>query len=115
MTCRFELGGLDDHAEELAQRGAEVFAFSLDGLEDARGTQELFENLTIVSDADRSMVTALDILHPNFAPDGSDANQPTTIILKDGVVRWIYRSTNLFHRLTIPELLTAIDTLPATG
>jgi len=113
MTCRVELGELDNQTAELTQRGARVVAFSLDKLEDAQGTQELFKNLIVVSDTERSLVTALDILHAGYAPDGTDANKPTTIVMHDGVVRWIYRSTNLFHRLTISELLKAIDGLPA--
>jgi peroxiredoxin len=89
---------------------AGVIVVSVEGHEDARKTQADFPHLTVLSDEGRGLSEAAGLIHPRAAPDGGDAEVPTTILLdRRGIVRWLYRSPTVIARLSPDQLLQAID------
>ena len=82
----------------------------MEGLDDARRTQADYPHLTVVSDEARGLSEAAGLIHPHAAPDGSDTDVPTTILLdRRGTVRWLYRSPSVIARLSPDDVLRAID------
>ena len=111
MMCMMELGELEKRHADFARRNVRVMAVSLEGRDDAEKTQSDLPHLVVVSDADRSIANALDLIHPHSSPDGGDTTVPTTILLdRAGVVRWLYRPARIFIRPSPTEVLAAIDT-----
>lgn len=110
MICMTELGELEARYADFARRSVRVLVVSLEGREDAEKTQIDFPHLVVVSDAEKSIATAIDLLHPHSSPDGGDTATPTTILLdREGIVRWMYRPERYLRRLSPAELLAAID------
>lgn len=104
-----ELVQLDKRHSDFAGRNARVIVVSMDGLEDSRRTQSQFPHLVVLSDSGRGLSEALQIVHPHTAPDGGDADMPTTILVdREGIVRWIYRSPEVIARLSPDEVLAGI-------
>jgi alkyl hydroperoxide reductase subunit AhpC len=105
-----ELVQLERRHEEFPKRNARVIVVSVEGPDDARKTQADFPHLTVLADETRGLSEAAGLIHPHAAPDGGDADVPTTILVdRRGVVRWIYRSPSVIARLSPEELLRAID------
>jgi peroxiredoxin len=105
-----ELGQLEQRHEDFARRNTRVIVVSVEGLDDARQTQADFPHLLVLSDQGRSLSEAVDLIHRRAAPDGSDADAPTTILVDgQGTVRWLYRSPEVIARLSPDEVLQAID------
>jgi peroxiredoxin len=105
-----ELVQLERRHEGFAARNARVVAVSIEGLDDARKTQADFPHLTVISDEHRALSEAARLIHPHAAPDGGDADAPTTILVdRRGTVRWVYRSPSVIARLSPDEVLQAID------
>src|SRR5262245_35820087 len=105
-----ELVQLERRYDDFAKRNARVLVVSIEGLEDARKTQADFPYLTVLSDEARRLSEAAGLIHPHAAPDGGDADTPTTILVdRQGVVRWVYRSPSVIARLSPDEVLEAID------
>jgi peroxiredoxin len=105
-----ELVQLEKRHADFASRNAEVIVVSMEETKDARLTQEKFPHLVVMSDSGRGLSEAVGLVHVHAAPDGSDADMPTTILLdRTGVVRWIYRTPEVIARLSPDELLEAID------
>ena len=105
-----ELVQLERRHEEFPKRNTRVIAVSVQGPDDARKTQADFPHLTVLSDEGRSLSEAAGLIHPHAAPDGGDADVPTTILVdRQGTVRWIYRSPSVIARLSPDEVLRAID------
>jgi peroxiredoxin len=105
-----ELVQLERRHEEFPKRNTRVIAVSVEGPDDARKTQADFPHLTVLSDEGRSLSEAAGLIHPHAAPDGGDADVPTTILVdRRGTVRWLYRSPSVIARLSPDELLHAID------
>jgi alkyl hydroperoxide reductase subunit AhpC len=87
-----------------------VLVVSLEGLDDARQTQADFPHLIVLADQERSLSEVAGLIHPHAAPDGGDVDVPTTILVDGhGTVRWLYRSPEVFVRLSPDEVLRAID------
>lgn len=109
-----ELVQLERRHADFAKRNVRVVAVSVEGLDDAGKTREDFPHLTVVSDQALGLSRAAGLIHRGAAPDGGDADAPTTILVdREGVVRWLYRSPSVIERLSPDELLRAIDrTLP---
>jgi peroxiredoxin len=110
-----ELGELEKHNDEFAARHVRLVAVSNDDHEDATAVQKDFPHLVIVSDADQNLAKAVEVIHPKAGHKGEDTNAPTTFLIDEtGNVRWLYRPTRLFDRLSPEELLKAVDeTWPA--
>src|SRR5687767_12388547 len=105
-----ELVQLERRHEEFAKRDARVIAVSVEGLDDARKTQADYPHLTVLSDEALGLSEAAGLIHRHAAPDGSDVDVPTTILVdKSGTVRWLYRSPSVIVRLSPDEVLRAID------
>jgi alkyl hydroperoxide reductase subunit AhpC len=105
-----ELVQLDRCHDEFSRRNARVIVVSVEGLSDARKTQADFPRLTVLSDEARGLSGAAGLIHPHAAPDGGDADAPTTILVdRRGMVRWIYRSPSVIARLAPDEVLGAVD------
>jgi hypothetical protein len=87
-----------------------VIAISLEGTDKAAKTQEQNPHLLVLADQGRGLSEAAKLIHSHAAPDGSDADMPTTILIdRQGVVRWIHRPTEIVSRLSPPEVLQLID------
>ena len=105
-----ELVQLERRHDEFPKHGTGVVVVSVENLEDARKTQVDFPHLTALSDEARGLSTAAGLIHPHAAPDGRDADVPTTILVdRRGTVRWLYRSPSVIARLSPDEVLRAID------
>jgi peroxiredoxin len=105
-----ELGQLEAHHDEFARRHTRVVAVSVDGLDDSRKTKQNFPQLTIVADHDHNLVDAAAVLHPGAGEHGEDVAAPTTILVdKHGVVRVLFRPTNVGSRLSASEVLAMVD------
>ncbi len=76
----------------------------------AKATQADFPHLVVLSDAERKLSDAVEVIHPRSAPDGSDTAAPTTILIDgSGTVRWTFRPDRVFNRLSAAQVLAAID------
>ena len=88
-----------------------IIVVSMEGLDDAKKTQEQFPHLVVLADEGRGLSEALALVHAKAAPSGNDADMPTTILVDlHGIVRWIYRPGEVVTRLSPENLLKAIDT-----
>jgi peroxiredoxin len=105
-----ELGQLEAHWQEFEKRKVRVVVVSVEDLEAAKATQTDFPHLIVVSDAQRNLSGAMDVIHPRSAPHGGDSAAPTTILIDgNGTVRWTFRPDRVLHRLNPEQILAAID------
>jgi peroxiredoxin len=105
-----ELGQLEAHHDEFTKRHTRVVAVSVDGLDDSKKTKQRFPQLTIVADHDHKLVDTAAVLHPGAGERGEDVAAPTTILVdKHGVVRALFRPTNVGSRLSPGEVLAMVD------
>jgi alkyl hydroperoxide reductase subunit AhpC len=105
-----ELGQLERRHEDFARRNARVIVVSMEGTEDAKKTHEQFPHLLVLADEGRGLSEAVKLVHQRAAPDGKDADMPTTILVdKHGTVRWLYRPSEIVGRLSPDDVLQAID------
>src|SRR5437016_2360371 len=108
--CMVELGELEKHHSEFAQRKLRVVVASNDDQPTAQKTQADFPHLIVLADTDQTLAKAMSVIHPGAAQDGTDTNAPTTFLLDGaGKVRWLYRPERVLDRLPPEELLKAID------
>jgi alkyl hydroperoxide reductase subunit AhpC len=110
-----ELDKLERRHEDFARRHTRVIVASLEGPDDATQTQAEYPHLLVLADQGRGLSEAVGLIHPHAAPDGRDADAPTTILVdQHGTVRWLYRSPRVIARLSPDDVLQAIDQhLPA--
>jgi peroxiredoxin len=105
-----ELGELEAHHQEFADRHTRVVAVSVDDLEHAKETQQKFPNLIIVADPDQKLIAAAEVLHPHAGQHGEDVAAPTTIFVdKHGMVRSLYRPAQVITRLSAKDVLEMVD------
>ena len=105
-----ELGQLEAHHDEFAKRQTCVVAVSVDGLDDSKKTKEKYPHLTVVADPDHRLIDAAGVVHPGAGMHGEDVAAPTTILVdKHGVVRFLFRPTNVGSRLSAREVLAKVD------
>ena len=105
-----ELVQLERRNEDFVRRNTRVIVVSMEGLDDAQRTQEKFPRLVVLSDSKRGLSEALGLIDFHAAPDGSDVDAPTTIIVdRDGVVRWLFRPSEVISRLSPDDVLKAVD------
>jgi peroxiredoxin len=66
--------------------------------------------LIVLSDADRSLSNAAQVIHARSSPGGGDTSAPTTVLIdSDGKVLWLFRPDRHIERISIPDLLSEID------
>jgi peroxiredoxin len=105
-----ELGELNNHSEEFAQRGLRIIAASVDDQEATDKTQRRFPNLIELGDPERKLTEAVNALHVGAGPGKSDVAAPTTLLLDgEGKILWAFRPQRLIVRLTPGELLAEVD------
>jgi peroxiredoxin len=105
-----ELGQLEAHHDEFAKRHTRVVAVSVDGLDDSKKTKQNFPHLAIVADTDHKLVDAVEVLHAGAGERGEDVAAPTTILVdKHGVVRALFRPSNVASRLSASDVLAMVD------
>jgi peroxiredoxin len=105
-----ELGELERHHADFEKRNTRVVAVSLEGLEEARQTKDDYPHLEVVSDKDRKLSEAVQIIHKDSNPHGGDTASPTTILVDpQGKVRWYFHPDRFIERLSPSELLAQID------
>src|SRR5437763_7517805 len=105
-----ELVQLERRHEDFDRRNVRVIVVSMEGLDDARKTQADVPHLTVLADAGRGLSEAAGLVHPHAAPDGSDADAPTTVLIdRHGTVCWLYRPSAVITRLSPDEILRAVD------
>lgn len=105
-----ELGELEGHERQFADKHVRVVVVSNDDLETARITQADFPHLDVVSDADQNIAKSMEVIHKGAGRDGSDTNAPTTFLVDgQGQVKWFFRPDRFIERLSADELLRSID------
>jgi peroxiredoxin len=105
-----ELGQLEAHWREFEKRNVRVVVISVEGREDAAATQADFPHLVVVSDEERRLIDAVEVIHQGSGPDGGDSAAPTTLLVDGGgTVRWTFRPDRVLTRLSPSQLLEAID------
>ena len=105
-----ELGQLEANHDEFAKRHTCVVAVSVDGLDDSKKTKEGVPHLIVVADTAHKLVDAVEVLHAGAGEHGEDVAAPTTILVdKHGVVRALFRPTNVSSRLSAGEVLAMVD------
>ena len=110
-----ELGELERRHEDFARRKWQVVVVSIEGPDEAKQTQADFPHLLVVTDRERGLSDAVDLIHPHSGPGGGDTSAPTTILIdRQGVVRWLYRPPSAISRLSSDEVLRAIDQVEST-
>jgi len=105
-----ELGQLEAHRQEFEKRNVRVVVVSIEDQDAAKATQADFPHLVVLSDAERKLADAVEVIHQKAAPGGGDTAAPTTILIDgDGTVRWVFRPDRVFDRLSPEQVLAAID------
>ena len=85
-----ELVQLERRHDDFSKRNARVLVISMEGLADAQKTQAQFPHLIALADEARGLSEVAGLVHPHAAPDGGDADVPTTILVdRLGTVRWL--------------------------
>jgi peroxiredoxin len=106
-----ELVQLERRSEDFARRNTRVIAVSMEGPDDAKVTQERFPHLLVLADQGRGLSEAAKLVDErNKAPDGSDVDAPTTILVdRHGQVRSVKRPAVVIARLSPDDVLQAVD------
>jgi peroxiredoxin len=105
-----ELGELEKHHDQFAKNNLRVVVASIEDLDAAKKTQADFPHLVVVSDKDRNLSNATQVIHSHSGPEGADTSAPTTILIdRQGISRWVYRPGDLFNRLSPSELVDAAE------
>ncbi|HEV3146610.1 MAG TPA: redoxin domain-containing protein [Gemmataceae bacterium] len=105
-----ELGELERNHEEFAKRNTRVVVVSDEGLDDAQQTQKDFPHLVVIADADKKLISAVEVLHPHGGQNRNDVAAPTTFFIdKQGMVRGTYRTKQVISRLSAKEVLAMVD------
>jgi peroxiredoxin len=105
-----ELGELEKRHADFEKKNTRVVVVSVEGLDDAKKTQTDFPHLIVVSDADKSLTQAADVIHPHSAQDGSDTAAPANLLIdRHGILRWESRPESFLKRLAPDDVLAAVD------
>jgi peroxiredoxin len=110
-----ELGELEAHHEDFANRHTRVVVVSLEDQDAAKKTQKDFPHLVVVADSKGQLISAAEVLHPRAGPGGEDVAAPTTILIdRQGRARSLFRPRQVIRRLSANEVLAVVDSeLPA--
>jgi peroxiredoxin len=105
-----ELGQLERRHEDFTRRKTRVIVVSLEGTDDAQKTKADFPHLLVLADQGRGLSEAAGLIHPHAGPGGADADAPTTILVdRQGIVRWLFRPSEVLERLSPDDVLQGID------
>lgn len=109
-----ELGELDRHGKDFADRRVEIVAMSMDTPEATADMTKKFPSLKMISASKELAAFARDagFVHEGAHPGGGDIFAPTTIIAdRTDTVRWFHRPSHVVTRAGSKELLYQIDRL----
>lgn len=107
--CMTQLRELEAHHSEFATVGATPVVVSIEDLETAQQTQRDFPHLVVMSDRDRELADAVDVINKGFGPEGQDSAAPTLLILDgNGTVQWLHRPTRFIARPSASDLAAEI-------
>lgn len=83
----------------------------MEDLDDVKKTQAERSHLIVLSDKDRQLVNAANVVHKDANPfEGKDAAFPTTVLIdRKGIVRWVFRPPSILSRISPDDLLKAVD------
>jgi peroxiredoxin len=105
-----ELGQLEKQFAEFEKRGVRIVVSSIEGPPEAQQTQTDFPHLIVLSDSERSLANVAEVIHAHSSPKGDDTSAPTTVLIdSEGRVRWLFRPDRHIERISVPDLLAAID------
>ena len=105
-----ELGQLEAHHADFDRRNTRIVISSVEDQDKAAKTQADFPHLVVLSDHERHLSNAVEVIHQHSGPDGGDTSAPTTILVdRQGQVRWVFRPNLVLERLTPGQLAAAID------
>lgn len=104
-----ELVELQKGMAKFEARKTRVYVVSIEDRDTAAESAKQFPNLRVVADAERKMAEAFAVIHAGAAPGGRDSAAPTTILVGEGQVRWIYRPERVPTRLSPEQLLMEVD------
>lgn len=108
--CMTQLRELEAHHEEFARSQAEVLVVSIEDVATAQQTQRDFPHLTVVSDEQRELSDAAELINRGFAPDGGDCATPTILLVDNsGTVRWLHRPTRFIARPSAADLAAQLE------
>lgn len=108
--CMTQLTELESHHADFERAGARVVVVSIEGRDEAAQTKSDFPHLTVVSDQDREISNAIDLINKGFSPDGGDSAAPTILLLDGaGQVRWLHRPERFIARPSAKELVAKIE------
>jgi peroxiredoxin len=108
--CMTQLAELERHHDELDRVGAKAVVVSIEDQDTAAQTQRDFPHLVVVSDHERELSNAAEVINKGFSPDGGDS-AATTILLVDGqgTIRWLHRPTRFIAVPSAAQLATRIE------
>ena len=107
--CITQLRELETHHANFERVGVKVAVVSIEDVATAAETQRDFPHLVVISDAQRELAHAVDLINKGFAPDGSDCAIPTILIVdQQGIVKWVHRPARFISRPSSAELIAKI-------
>lgn len=105
-----QLKELEAHHEAFGRLGTNVVVVSIEDVDAAAQTQRDFPHLTVVSDAERELSGAIDLINRHSAPGGGDSAAPTILLIDgQGKVQTVYRPARFIARPSAAELATALE------
>lgn len=122
--CQTELAQVRKRYDEIAARGVDVVAISVDPPEASAALRDrLGGRIELVSDQNGTLLDRLGVRHRDGVPAplangraSRDVFLPTTFLLDERHrVRWVYRPDTYRVRATPDEILAAIDALGPPG
>jgi peroxiredoxin len=108
--CMTQLKELEAHHEKFGRLGAHVVVVSIEDIDTAAQTQRDFPHLKVVSDAQRELSSAIDLINRHSAPDGGDSAAPTILLIDgQGKVQTVYRPTRFIARPSAERIAAALE------
>jgi peroxiredoxin len=108
--CMTQLTELESYHGDFERAGADVVVVSIEGQAEASQTKSDFPHLTVVSDEQRELSTAIDLINKGFNPNGGDSAAPTILLLDgQGQVRWLHRPERFIARPSANGLVAKIE------
>jgi peroxiredoxin len=101
-----ELGELEKQHADFERTNLRVIVVSIEDQDLVKKTQADLPHLIVASDKERKLSNAVEVIHVQSGPEGTDTSAPTTILIdREGSVRWLFRPGHVFTRLSPSELV----------
>lgn len=110
--CVTQLRELEANHAAFDRVAAKVVVVSIEDLEAAAETQRDFPHLVVVSDEQRELSNAMQLINEGMHPDGGDSAAPTILLVDQlGIVRLLHRPTSFIARPSTSELVSTIENM----